>query len=141
MRLTKSTLTRAAIMGAALTGLVAGLTTPAIAAAKPIGAAAPTVAQSLATALGARTAGSYLDASGALVVTVTDDAAAAQVRQAGAVARMVSRSGAQLAGAVAELTRSASVPGTAWAIDPASNQVLVSLDSSVSGARLAAVTA
>src|SRR5204863_4201015 len=36
---------------------------------------------------------------------------------------------------------SARIPGTAWAVDPVSNQVVVSVDSTVTGARLAQLNA
>ncbi|HVQ95014.1 MAG TPA: S1 family peptidase [Mycobacteriales bacterium] len=92
----------------------------------------------LAHRLGARSAGSYFDrASGKLVVTVTDSSAAEIVRGAGAVPRQVARSGADLARATATLDRSARIPGTSWAVDPASNQVVVSASTSVKGADLA----
>jgi len=72
---------------------------------------------------------------------VTDAAAADQVRRAGAVPKLVARSAAQLAATTAELDRTATIAGTAWAVDPASNQVLVSVDASVTGARLDALNA
>jgi streptogrisin D len=86
----------------------------------------------------AHTAGSYLS-DGKLVVTVTDSASAAKVRAEGAVAKLVTRSGAQLKAATDTLDRTARIPGTAWAVDPASNQVVISVDSSVKGAKLAKV--
>lgn len=92
---------------------------------------------SLAQRLGSRTAGAYFDkASGKLVVTVTDDSAAEVVRGAGAVPRRVARSGAELNRATATLDRSARIPGTSWAVDPATNQVVVSASPSVTGAKL-----
>jgi len=104
--------------------------------------AAASRADGLVAALGTRSAGSYLDgASGQMVVTVTDQAAADTVRAAGAVPRLVARSGAQLAAATAQLDRTARVPGTAWAADPVSNQVVLSIDSTVTGASLARVQA
>ncbi|MGA5700561.1 S1 family peptidase [Peterkaempfera bronchialis] len=84
----------------------------------------------------AHSAGSYVD-GGRLVVTVTDSASAAKVRAQGAEAKLVTRSGAQLKAATDALDRTARIPGTAWAVDPATNQVLISVDSSVTGARLA----
>jgi streptogrisin D len=142
VRLTRSTLGRSALIGAAVGVIIGALLQPAEAAARPDFAGLPAnLASDLAGQLGDRSAGSYLDGSGALVVTVTDAAAADHVRQAGAIPRLVTRSAAQLAAATAELSRSASVPGTAWAVDPMSNQVLVSIDSSVTGANLAAVNA
>ncbi|WP_262402626.1 alpha-lytic protease prodomain-containing protein, partial [Actinomadura sp. CNU-125] len=95
------------------------------------------VAERLADRLGDRSAGAYLDTStNELVVTVTDSAAARTVRAAGAQARTVERSGADLRDVMAELKRDATVPGTAWAIDPASNQVVLSMDGTVTGADL-----
>jgi streptogrisin D len=83
-----------------------------------------------------RTAGSQLDAaSGQIVVNVTDAAAATTVRAAGGVPRLVARSSQQLNALMAALD--AGVPGTAWAVDPVSNQVVISADSSVSGTGLA----
>jgi streptogrisin D len=87
--------------------------------------------------LGARSAGSYLDrGTGKLVVTVTDGSAAQSVRAAGAIPRMVGRGRADLERATAKLDRSARIPGTAWAIDPATDQVVISADESVKGSKL-----
>jgi len=105
------------------------------------GVQAANVASTLAANLGSSTAGSYLNAEGALVVTVTDAASADKVRKAGAVPQMVTRSAGQLAATTDALSRTASIPGTAWAVDPASNQVLVSVDPSVTGTKLAALNA
>jgi streptogrisin D len=102
-------------------------------------AATPDSLAALTAELGSRTAGTYLDSAGALVVTVTDEAAAASVRNSGAIPRIVAHSGAQLAAATAELDRSVTVAGTAWGVDPVTNQVLVSVDASVTGAKLAQV--
>ncbi|MFV2179150.1 S1 family peptidase [Actinomadura sp. LOL_011] len=129
--------TAAAAAGIAVAALVAA--PPAVAA--PAAPAAPghtdAVAAQLTERLGARTAGAYLDASTQkLVVTVTDDAAARTVRAAGAEARTVERSGEDLKEVMAELKRDATVPGTAWAVDPASNQVVLSMDGTVDGADL-----
>jgi streptogrisin D len=95
------------------------------------------LATTLHQRLGARSAGSYLDkATGKLVVTVTKDADAQSVRAAGAIPRMVPRSGADLDKATAALNRSARIPGTAWSVDPATDQVVVSVDQSVKGSKL-----
>jgi streptogrisin D len=133
MRPTRSSLRRAAAV--ALTGtLVTGalLGTPAQAA--PASPASPDAAASLAASLGDRAAGAYADASGKMVVAVTDDAAARQVRAAGATPKLVTRGAAVLNQATAELERSAKIPGTAWWTDTATNQVVVSVDSTVTGA-------
>src|SRR5262245_6648409 len=122
VRLTRSALRGAVVAAAALLLVGVQLSGPAHAASSGTLASAAlrtsSIASSLAGSLGGRTAGSYLDGNGQLVVTVVDAAAAEQVRAAGAVAQLVSRSGAQLAAATAELDRSAAVPGTAWAVDP-----------------------
>jgi len=129
-----------------------GLTVGTLFAA-PTAQAAPTVypaavdraadtATTLAATLGTRTAGTYLDrATGKMVVTVTDSGAADTVRSAGVTPRLVARSGAQLASATATLDRSARIPGTAWAVDPVTNQVEVTADSTVTGAKLAQLKA
>jgi streptogrisin D len=94
------------------------------------------LASTLSASLGDRSAGSYLDGKGELVVAVTDEASAQAVRAAGAEPRFVARSAATLRSGVAELTRSATIPGTSWAIDPVGNRVVVSADSTVTGAKL-----
>jgi hypothetical protein len=48
-------------------------------------------------------------------------------------------SAARLAAAVQSLNQSVAFPGTAWGVDPASHQVVVTVDHTVDGARLAAV--
>lgn len=50
-------------------------------------------------------------------------------------------SGARLAAALQSLDRSVAFAGTAWGVDPASHQVVVSVDRTVTGHRLAAVRA
>ncbi|GAA2577041.1 S1 family peptidase [Actinomadura fulvescens] len=116
---------------------------PAAQAAPPSPSPAPdasTLATSLAKKLGARSAGSYLD-GGKLVVTVADADAARQVRAAGAVPKTVLRSGAALKKVTDAIDRAVRVSGTAWAVDSTSNQVVLSYDDSVTGARLAKVRA
>jgi streptogrisin D len=137
VRLTRSALGRTALIGAAA-ALIGGFLAPTEASGAPI---AGSGGAALLAELGDRSAGSYLDDSGALVVNVTDAASAARVRAAGAVAKMVTRSGAELAAATDELARTATVAGSAWAVDPMTNQVLVSVDESVTGAALAQVKA
>lgn len=123
-------------MFAAPTAQAAPTVTPAS------GVAAADAATIVASKLADRSAGTYLDqATGKMVVTVTDDAAAASVRSAGLTPRVVARSASQLAAATAALDSSARIPGTAWAVDPVTNQVEVTADSSVTGARLAKLTA
>ncbi|RZU74766.1 streptogrisin D [Micromonospora kangleipakensis] len=140
MRPTRSSLRRAVTVAVAGT-LVAGSLLGAPAQAAPSSPLSPDAATSLATSLGDRAAGAYADASGKMVVAVTDDAAARQVRAAGATPKLVTRGAAVLNRATAELERSARIPGTAWWIDPATNQVVVSVDSTVTGAKLDKVKA
>ena len=147
MKLTGSTVRRAVLAAAA--GLAVGaLCVPALAQAStpaPMTAADAAAATALSAHLGATSAGSYLDsAGGRMVVTVTDQAAAATVRASGAVPRMVRRGSAQLAGVTATLAARATIPGTAWSVDPVTDQVVVSADSTVTAtglARLGAVAA
>src|SRR3954454_18517857 len=101
----------------------------------------PAALLKLSSTLGTRSAGAYVDSTGRTTVTVTDAAAAATVTKAGGVAKLVTRGSAQLARANATLDRTVSTPGTSWAVDPATNQVLVSADSTVTGAKLTALQA
>jgi streptogrisin D len=103
--------------------------------------ATSTLSTSLADRLGSRTAGSYVDSAGRLTVNVTDAATATVVSESGAVPRYVTRSGAALAAATADLEASAKVAGTTWAVDPVTNKVLVTADSTVTGAKLTKLTA
>ena len=133
MRTVRQVLASAAAVALTVIGVTA--LAPGQAVAAPLSANS---AAALASSLGsARTAGVYLDASGRTVVNVTDAAAAAGLRAAGAQARVVSRSSQQLDQLMARID--AGVAGTAWAVDPVSNQVVVSVDSTVRGASLAAL--
>ncbi|WP_446213868.1 S1 family peptidase [Micromonospora sp. IBSANI012] len=140
MRPTRSSLRRIAAVAMAGT-LATGALLGAPAQAAPASPASPDAAAGLADRLGDRAAGAYADASGKMVVAVTDDAAARQVRAAGATPKLVTRGAATLNAATAELERSAKIPGTAWWTDPATNQVVVSVDSTVTGAKLDKVKA
>ncbi|MEU4241361.1 S1 family peptidase [Actinoplanes sp. NPDC026619] len=122
----------------------------AFAAASPASAAvggidpsfAPSaLASKIDTQFGTKTAGSYVDVAGKVVVNVTDAATAAQVTASGATARYVANSGAALAAANDTLTATLKQPGTAFAVDPISNKVSVTYDSTVTGAKLDAVKA
>ena len=139
MRPTRSTLRRAAAVAVAGT-LVTGSLLGAPAQAAPT-ALSPDAAATLVEKLGARAAGTYADASGKMIVTVTDTATARQVRDAGAIPKIVARGADKLNAATSELERSAKIPGTAWWTDPATNQVVVSIDSTVTGAKLERVKA
>jgi streptogrisin D len=142
VRIQRSVRHRAALIVTA--GLVAGtaLAAPTAHAATSASAqdtavtATTRLATTLSDRLGTSTAGSYLTSAGTLVVTVTTAAAAQQVRAAGASARLVKHSGASLTAATKELSRSAAIAGTSWAVDPITNQVVVTADSTVTGAKL-----
>ncbi|UOB15075.1 S1 family peptidase [Streptomyces sp. HP-A2021] len=79
-----------------------------------------------------RTAGSWVDSAGRPVVAVTDEKAADEVERAGARAKMVRHSMSDLKSATATLRSARRVPGTAWALDYKSNEVVVRGDSTVS---------
>ncbi|MFJ7073846.1 S1 family peptidase [Streptomyces sp. NPDC098781] len=79
-----------------------------------------------------RTAGSWIGADGKPVVAVTDEAAAAEVRKAGAEAKMVDHSMDELKSATSTLRSAPRVAGTAWVMDYRSNEVVVKGDSTVS---------
>ena len=138
MRLTRSSLRRTALTVAAVGLVVGSVLVPNFAQASPLTASGMSV-DALTAVLGNSTAGAYYDARGKLVVTVTDASAATTVQAAGAIAKHVTRSAAQLDRIQSSLYSTARIPGTAWSVDPATNQVLVSVDSSVSGANLQAV--
>ena len=121
--------------GSLVAGVLAVTGSPAQAAPRPD--RLPSV---IATLGSARTAGSYLS-GGRTVVTVTDAAGADSVRAAGGVPRLVTRSAANLNRAMSSLDATAAVTGTAWAVDPRTAQVDVLADSTVTGSRLARVTA
>lgn len=97
------------------------------------------LAARLAGLLGDTFAGSYYD-SGAqqLVVNVVpgdDDQVVAQAEKAGAEVREVDHSMGELRSGAQTLKSEASIPGTSWAIDPRTNKILVTADSTVTGDR------
>ncbi|WBB89712.1 S1 family peptidase [Verrucosispora sp. WMMC514] len=139
MRPTRSMLRRVVTVAAAGT-LVAGVLAGTPAQAAP-GSVSPDAATALADRLGDRAAGAYADASGKMVVAVTDVAAARQAAAAGAKVKVVKRGAAELNRATAVLERLAKIPGTAWWTDPVTNQVVISVDTTVTGAKLEQVKA
>ena len=88
-------------------------------------------------------AGVWFDrARGQMVVNVSDRAAAAKARRSapdGVVVQVVPNSTADLAAATQALEQEVSTPGTGWAVDHAANQVVVSIDGTVSEAEVARV--
>jgi streptogrisin D len=100
--------------------------------------AAGKLASTLLDDLGADAAGTYYDARArSLVVNVLDEAAARTVERAGAEARVVENSLAELDGARTTLREDATIPGTSWATDPVSDKVVVTADRTVSPAEWA----
>ncbi|MGW1543805.1 S1 family peptidase [Streptomyces sp. NPDC002309] len=79
-----------------------------------------------------RTAGSWIDDEGRPVVAVTDDEAAAEVRGAGARAKLARHSMHELKSATQKLRSAPRVTGTAWVVDYRSNEVVVRGDRTVS---------
>ncbi|MFD3525509.1 S1 family peptidase [Streptomyces sp. NPDC058653] len=105
-------------------------------------ASAPELVARLSSQLGDEYAGAYYDTQKKqVVVNVADSGkgdggdATARVRDAGAVARSVENSMGELRSATGTLSREATIPGTAWAVDPRNNQILVTADTTVTGER------
>ncbi|MFE3739810.1 S1 family peptidase [Streptomyces sp. NPDC059134] len=97
------------------------------------GVAVGEVGTGLVAKLGAsRTAGTWIAADGRPVVAVTDEDAAAEVRREGARAEVMRYSMRDLTSATEALAEAPRVPGTAWAVDYASNRVVVRADRTVS---------
>lgn len=144
MRSTNVSIRRAAITLAAPLLLTTAILWPSAAQAAPdlLRADDAATATALSAKLGSDSAGAYLDAAtDRMVVTVTDEAAAKQARAAGAKAQIVKYSAADLDAVTARIEKAAAVVGTARATDLITNQVVVTVDSTVTGAKLAAVKA
>ncbi|MEU6807950.1 S1 family peptidase [Streptomyces sp. NPDC046831] len=97
------------------------------------------LAAQLAGALGDAFAGSYYDsAKQQLVVNVVggdNNTVVVQAKKAGAAVRQVDNSTAELKSAARTLKTRATIPGTSWAVDPRTNKIVVTADSTVTGAR------
>ncbi|MDQ0688112.1 streptogrisin D [Streptomyces achromogenes] len=97
------------------------------------------LASQLEKLLGDAFAGSYYDDAGKqLVVNVVNvsgdkNNVVAQAEKAGAKVREVENSTAELEAAAKTLKTRATVPGTSWAVDPRTNKILVTADSTVTG--------
>ncbi|WP_431046047.1 S1 family peptidase [Streptomyces sp. P1-3] len=132
------------IAGAGVMALATAAITLQSATAAPAADPAPltaTAAGKLATTissdLGADAAGSYYDAKDRkLVVNVLNAAAAKKVRAAGAEAQVVKHSLQSLDEARETLKGKATIPGTAWAMDPKLNKVVVTADRTVKSTAL-----
>ncbi len=101
--------------------------------------AATTDARALERSLGDRGAGVWVNKAGDLVVGTTAAADARTLRSDGVVVRVVDNSMSRLSTVNQTLARKISTPGTSFGIDPATNNVLVSIDSTVPAAKQARV--
>jgi streptogrisin D len=98
-------------------------------------AAASEVTARLAAELGSAYAGAYYDTgTQRMVVNVAggDDTTMMRVRNAGADVRQVRNSATALRSGAGRLRQQVRIPGTAWAVDPRTNQVVVTADRTVS---------
>ncbi|MEH0467904.1 S1 family peptidase [Streptomyces sp. B21-097] len=99
------------------------------------------LASQLQKMLGDTFAGSYYDAAAKqLVVNVANVSGGqndvlAQAKRAGAKVREVDNSTAELKAAAQTLKTKATIPGTSWAVDPKTNKILVTADSTVTGGK------
>ncbi|MGX1273842.1 S1 family peptidase [Streptomyces phaeoluteigriseus] len=99
------------------------------------------LASQLQNLLGDAFAGSYFDtAENQLVVNVVDvsgdrNNVIVQAEKAGAKIREVENSTAELEAAAQTLKADATIPGTSWAVDPRTNKILVTADSTVTGGK------
>ncbi|MEU3734206.1 S1 family peptidase [Streptomyces sp. NPDC033538] len=116
--------------------------TPDDAAAAPRtlkAADASDLASRLAGLLGDAFAGSYYDTGEQrLVVNVVpgdDNQVIVRAKKAGAEVREVDNSMGELSGGARTLRSEATIPGTSWAVDPRTNKILVTADSTVTGAK------
>jgi streptogrisin D len=130
----------AGILGLAATGLLVSQAQASPAdpgdAATPDARTAMLEAQAVEKDLGSAAAGTYVDGD-TMVVNVTDRSAFDDVRAAGATPRLVEHSAAALDRVTTVIDQRTDIVGTAWGIDPVSNQVFVRADKSVSKAELA----
>ncbi|MFK4101905.1 S1 family peptidase [Streptomyces sp. NPDC019531] len=139
--------TRLAAVGGLLLG--GAMVTRAVASENPATTAVPRTYAMEAGQTGAdlvsrlgtsRTAGTWIGADGKPVVAVTDEKAAAEVRGAGAVAKVVEHSMDELKSAAKTLRSAPRVAGTAWSMDYRTNEVVVQGDSTVSASDWAGMT-
>lgn len=142
MKITKPPL-RVAVPGIAALALGALALAPQADAtpSPPTAKATAKRAGALVSELGdSRTAGTYYDSTTKrMVVNVLDAKAADQVRAAGATPRTVRHSGAALASVKRSLDKRKLVTGASWAVNPMTDQVMVTVDKTVTGSKLAKV--
>ncbi|KES08256.1 protease [Streptomyces toyocaensis] len=95
------------------------------------------LASQLAGLLGDAFAGSYYDGENKqLVVNVVpgdNNNVVVQAKKAGAAVREVDNSMTELQAGARTLKAEATIPGTSWAVDPRTNKILVTADSTVTG--------
>lgn len=122
---------------AALTGVA--VTAFGALPALPAGAVLLTPESATDLGLQLESPGVYLDEkTGRMVVTVTNNVAASRVRTRGAIPRVVPRDKSTL-DAAAESLDDVRIAGTSWRVDPVTNKVVISVDSSVTDVELARV--
>jgi streptogrisin D len=137
---------RMIIAGAGVAALVAGSLTWSANASQEAAPSLKTLSSTSASKLASKItsdvkghAGSFYDAKAKkLVVNVTDDAAAKQVEAAGAEAKVVKHTMAQLNSVKDSLTKM-DVVGTSRAVDVKTNKVVLTADKTVKGEKLAAL--
>ncbi|CAL9341617.1 S1 family peptidase [Streptomyces sp. enrichment culture] len=115
-----------------------GASDEAAAAPKTLKAAAASdLASQLSGLLGDAYAGAYYDSGKKqLVVNVVqgdNNQVIVQAKRAGAAVREVDNSMTELESGAQTLTSEAAIPGTSWAVDPRTNKILVTADSTVTG--------
>ncbi|MGV9562790.1 S1 family peptidase, partial [Streptomyces sp. NPDC003480] len=96
------------------------------------------LASQVAAQLGDAFAGAYYNADKKQVVinvVGNDSNVINTIRKAGAIPNRVQNSTAALQAAAKTLKAQATVPGTAWSVDPKTNKIQVSADSTVTGAK------
>ncbi|MFD0500707.1 S1 family peptidase [Streptomyces rhizosphaericus] len=101
-------------------------------------ASAADIAAGLASQLGEAFGGAYYDKDKQqVIVNVVGDNSNVnvQVKSAGAVARKVDNSTKALQTAAKTLKTKATIPGTSWSVDPKTNELRVTADSTVTGAK------
>ncbi|MFD9324933.1 S1 family peptidase [Streptomyces sp. NPDC060065] len=94
------------------------------------------LASQLASQLGDAFAGSYYDAANQQIIinVIGDNSNVIQeIKAAGAVPNQVQNSTDALETAAATLKADATIPGTAWSVDPKTNEIRVTADSTVTG--------